>query len=66
MPRLVPPRLSEATPAINLLCNPGFWLVEPDRVGLSTERLIGKVPDIELAGRGSDRAELDQHAPGVH
>ncbi len=49
-----------------MLFNPGISLAESHRVGLIAERLIMEVPEVKTVGRRTGRAELDEHAEGVH
>ncbi|MBN9276280.1 MAG: efflux RND transporter permease subunit, partial [Hyphomicrobium sp.] len=51
---------------INLLFQPGISLAESHRVGFIAEKLILEVPEVKLAARRTGRAELDEHAEGVH
>ena len=66
LPRSFLPPFNEGTLTISMLFNPGISLAESHRVGLIAERLIMEVPEVKLVGRRTGRAELDEHAEGVH
>jgi CzcA family heavy metal efflux pump len=66
LPRSFLPPFNEGTLTINMMFNPGISLAESHRVGLIAERLIQEVSEVTAVGRRTGRAELDEHAEGVH
>ena len=66
LPRAFLPPFNEGTLTINTLFQPGISLAESHRVGLIAERLIMEVSEAKLVARRTGRAELDEHAEGVH
>jgi len=65
-PRAFLPAFNEGSLVLSLLFTPGTSLEEANRMGSVAERLIGQVPEVTQVGRRTGRAELDEHAEGVH
>lgn len=60
------PPFNEGTLLIGLRLNPGVTLSESAALARQAETLVAQVPEVVYVGRRSGRAELDEHAEGVH
>nr|MBP9150634.1 efflux RND transporter permease subunit [Rhodoferax sp.] len=60
------PPFNEGTLLVGLRLNPGVTLAESSALAQQAERLVKQVPEVTHVGRRSGRAELDEHAEGVH
>ena len=60
------PPFNEGTLLVGMRLNPGVTLAESSALAKQAEVLIRKVPEVTHVGRRSGRAELDEHAEGVH
>ncbi|MFZ2988686.1 efflux RND transporter permease subunit, partial [Ideonella sp.] len=65
-PRAFLPAFNEGSLVLGLVMQPGTSLAEANRVGAVAEMLIREVPEVTQVGRRTGRAELDEHAEGVH
>jgi HME family heavy-metal exporter len=66
LPRSFLPPFNEGTVLISLALQPGVSLAESTRIGRVAEALVLQVPEVRSVGRRTGRAELDEHAEGVH
>ncbi len=60
------PPFNEGTLLVGMRLNPGVTLAESSALAKQAEVLVKQVPEVVHVGRRSGRAELDEHAEGVH
>jgi len=66
LPRSFLGLLNEGTYLVSVTVEPGTALTESSRIGSIAERLILEIPEVLSVARRTGRAELDEHADGVH
>jgi len=66
LPRAFLPTFNEGTVLVGLSFGPGISLADSNAYGRVAERLSAEVPEVGHVGRRTGRAELDEHAEGVH
>ena len=66
LPRVFLPAFNEGTFTVGVSFNPGISLAESNRIGAVAERLVLEIPEVKIVGRRTGRAELDEHAEGIH
>ena len=65
-PRAFLPAFNEGSLVLGIIFEPGTSLEESNKMGHLAESLLMSVPEVTQVGRRTGRAELDEHAEGVH
>jgi HME family heavy-metal exporter len=65
-PRTFLPPFNEGSAVVGLRLNPGVTLDQSTLIGRAAEVALAGVPEVTHVARRSGRAELDEHAEGVH
>ena len=66
MGRTFLPPFNEGTATIGVAAGPGISLAASDQLGKQIEEVILAVPEVKSTIRRTGRAEMDEHAEGVH
>jgi CzcA family heavy metal efflux pump len=60
------PTFNEGSATVGIASHPGISLPASDELGMKMEKSILSIPEVKSTIRRTGRAELDEHAEGVH
>ncbi len=60
------PPFNEGTATVSVVARPGISIQASSEIGRRAEELLLALPEVASVGRRTGRAEMDEHAEGVH